>query len=174
MLQLLETSCWYFNNCITKLWAQGFYFLYLYIILFQHCFHLEQKKIIWIDSCHVLQTFQTYWFKSSTQYSLVIHSSFYTEYPVLYHPSWTSVLSQFLSLTIIYFILGVKSGSHTFLVPMSANCRPPSHQSILCILHFSPVLTKCILLAICLVCLLSLPFLAMQIADLLSKTIKSS
>ena len=55
---------------------------------------------------------------------------------------------------------------------MSANCRPPSHQSIFCILHFSPFLTKFILLAMCLVCLVSLPLLAMYIADLLYKTIK--
>ena len=79
---------------------------------------------------------------------------------------------QFSSLTIIYFILGVRSGSLTLLVPMSANCRPPSHQSILRILHFSPLLTKCILLEMCLECLVSLPFLAMHMADLLSKTIK--
>ena len=81
---------------------------------------------------------------------------------------------QFSSLTIIYFILGVRSGSLTFLVPMSANCRPPSHKSILCIFHFSPFLTKCILLAMCLVCLVSLPFLAMHMADFLSKTIKGA
>ena len=55
---------------------------------------------------------------------------------VFYHPSCTSFLSQFSSLPIIYFILGVRSGSLTFLVPMSANCRYTSHQSIFCILHF--------------------------------------
>ena len=47
-------------------------------------------------------------------------------------------------------MLGVRTGSLTFLVPMSANCRPPSHQSILCILHFSPFLTKFVILAMCL------------------------
>ena len=81
---------------------------------------------------------------------------------------------QFSSLTIIYFILGVRSGSLKLLVPIYANCRPPSHQSILCILNFYPFLTKFILLAMCLVCLLSLPFLSMHIADLLSKTIKGA
>ena len=55
---------------------------------------------------------------------------------------------------------------------MSANCRTPSHQSILCIFHFPPFLTKFILLAMCLVCLVSLPLLAMHIADLLFKTMK--
>ena len=81
---------------------------------------------------------------------------------------------QFSSLTMIYLILGVRSGSLTFLVTMSGNCRPPSHHYILSILHFSPFLTKCILLAICLVCFVSLPFLAMHMADLLSKTIKGA
>ena len=77
-------------------------------------------------------------------------------------------------LTIIYLIIGVRSGSLKFLVPMSANCRPPSHQSILCILHFSPFLTKFILLEMCMVCLVYLPFLAIHIADILSKTMKRS
>ena len=79
---------------------------------------------------------------------------------------------QFSSLTIIYFIFGVRSGSLTLLVPMSANCRPPSHHYILCILHFSPFLTKYILLAMCTVCLVSLPLLAMHIADLISRQSK--
>ena len=70
--------------------------------------------------------------------------------------------------------IGVRSGSLTFLVPMSSNCRPPSHQSIFCILHFSPFLTKCILLAMCLVCLVSLPILAMHISYLLSNIIKGA
>ena len=61
---------------------------------------------------------------------------------VLFQPSYTSALSQFSSLTIIYFILGVRSVSLTLLVPMSANFRPPSHQLILCILHFYPFLNN--------------------------------
>ena len=42
VLQLLGTSCWYRDNCIPKLWAQGSYFLYLYMVFFRHFFHLEQ------------------------------------------------------------------------------------------------------------------------------------
>ena len=42
MLQLLGTSCWYRDNCITKLWAHCSYFLYLYMVFFQHSFHSEQ------------------------------------------------------------------------------------------------------------------------------------
>ena len=84
----------------------------------------------------------------------------------------TRVLYQVSSLTMRYFILGVRSGSLTLSVPISANYRPPSHQSILCILYFSPFVKKCILLEMCLVCLVSLPFLAMHIEDLVSKAIK--
>ena len=40
--QLLGTSCWYRDNCITKLWALSSYFLYLYMVFIQHCFHPEQ------------------------------------------------------------------------------------------------------------------------------------
>ena len=42
VLQLLGTSCWYRDNCITKLWYLSSYFIYLYVVFFQHCFHLEQ------------------------------------------------------------------------------------------------------------------------------------
>ena len=85
-----------------------------------------------------------------------------------------SFLYQLSILTIIYLILGVKSGSPTFLVAMSDNHRPPSLQSILCILHFSPLITKCNLLAMCLVCLVSLPYLVIHTSDLISKTIRAS
>ena len=105
-----------------------------------------------------------------------IHSELLFLTAILYYitPLVQVLCLQFSSLTIIYFILGVRSGSLTFLVPMSANCRPPSHQSILCILHFYPLLTKCILFVMCLVCLVYLPLLAMHIAYLLSKKIKGA
>ena len=36
-------NCWeihvHHNICITKLWDQGSYFLYLYMVFLQHCFH---------------------------------------------------------------------------------------------------------------------------------------
>ena len=128
--------------------------------------------IFWIYSFYVLRTFKL--IESSPELNLV--QSYRTIVPqnilVFYHPSCASIMSQLLSLTIIYFILGVRSGSITLLVPMSSNFRPPSHQSILCLFHFYPFLTKCIILEICLVCLISLPFLAMHIADVLFKTIK--
>ena len=71
---------------------------------------------------------------------------------------------------------GVVAGLNNLSIEtaVSANCRPPSYQSILCILDFFTFLTKSIILAICLVCLVSLPFLAMHRADLLSKTIKGA
>ena len=123
---------------------------------------------------NLIKIFQTDWVKSSTQSNLVIQKSCSTDYHVLFHPSFESVMSQLSSLTIIYFILGVKSWSPTLLVAMSANYRPPSHQSIVCILHFYPFLTKFILLEIFLVCLVSLPFLSIYITDLLAKTIRGS
>ena len=120
----------------------------------------------------LIQTFQTDWVEYSTKSSLAMQNYCSIDYPVFYHPSYESVLSQLSTLTIIYFILGVKSCSPIFLVEMSANYRPPSHQSILCIFHFYPFLTKCILLAMCLVSLVSLPLLTIHISDLLSNTIR--
>ena len=84
----------------------------------------------------LIQILQTDWVESSTQSNLVIQNSCSTYYPVFCHPSCTRVLYQLSILIIIYFILGVKSGSSTLLLAMSDNFRPPSHQSILCILHF--------------------------------------
>ena len=55
VLQLLGTSCWYRDNCITKLWAHSSYFLYLYMVFLQHFFHSEQHFF------HVLWTFRTDW-----------------------------------------------------------------------------------------------------------------
>ena len=117
---------------------------------------------------NLIQTFETDWVESLTQYSLVIHNFCYIDYPVSCHHYCKSVLSQLSSLIMTYFILGFKSFSSTFLVAMSANCRPPSHQLIFFILHFSPFITKCTLIAICLVWLLSLPLLSIQSVDLLS------
>ena len=144
------------------------------MVFLQHCSHSEQ---------HCFRSGQTVFmfFEHSKLLSLVLNSIYSSHTELLFH-RLSCILSPLLykcpvsvfSITIIYFILGVRSGSLTFLVPMSANCRPPSHQSILLILHFYPFLTKCILLEMCLVCLVSLPFLAMHIADLLSKTIKGN
>ena len=53
---------------------------------------------------------------------------------------------------------------------MSDSWRPPSDHTVLCKLHFSQFLTKWILLEICLLCLMYLPFLATQI-DYLSSNI---
>ena len=113
-------------------------------------FHLEQHFFpSRIDSfqfsCHVsnlIKTFQTYFLRSSTQYSLFMKNSCSIGYPVSCHLSFTSVLSHFISLKMIYFIIVFQSFSPTFLVPKSAYCRPPSHWSILCILQFSPFLYK--------------------------------
>ena len=51
------------TSYITKLWAQGSYFIYLYIVYLQHCFNSEQNCFYsGTDSFHVLQKFQTDWF----------------------------------------------------------------------------------------------------------------
>ena len=107
-------------------------------------FHLEQRfspsitDILQCYSCvsNLVHTFQTDWVDSSTQSILFIHKSCSIDYSVSYHPSCTSTLSQLSSLTKIYFILGFKSFSPIFLVAMSANLRPLSHQSTFCIFHF--------------------------------------
>ena len=112
--------------------------LYLFIHGFISTMFSIKNNIVFIliEGFHVLRTFQTDRIESSTQSSPVIHNYCSIDYPVLYHSSCTSAMSHFSSLIIIYFILGVRSGSLTFLVPISANCRPPSHQSNLCILNF--------------------------------------
>ena len=138
----------------------------------QHCFHSEQHCFLLEQTFfNVLQTLKTDWVEYSTQSSIVIQKYCSIDYPVLCHPSCTRVLSQLSSLTIIYFILSVKLGSPTFLIAVYANCGTLSHQSLFCILHFYPFLNKCILLAMCIVCLLSLPFLAIHISELLSRHI---
>ena len=118
--------------------------------------------------------FQTDWVESSTLSNLVIENSCSTNYHLFCHTSCTSVLSRLWRLTITYFILEVKSGSPTFSVTMSANCRPPLHKSILWIFHFSPFLTKCIILAICLMSLVSLPILAIHTAEFLTNIIRGA
>ena len=75
VLQLLGTSCWYCDNCITKLWALSSYFLYLYMVFIQHCFHLEQH-CFHLDrqfSCSPNISNWLSWFV--TQSSLVIQNS---------------------------------------------------------------------------------------------------
>ena len=129
---------------------------------FQYYFHVS----------NLIQTFKTDWVEASTQSSLFIQNSCSIDYTVSCNHSCTIVMPQLSSLTMIYFILGFKSLSLTFLVTMYFNCRLPSHQSISCILQFSIFLTKCILLVMCLVWLVSLPLLAIQTADLLSNIIR--
>ena len=85
-------------------------------------------------------------------------------YPVT---SLWQVFCQLSSLTIAYPNLGSNSSSLTFLVPMFSSCRTNSYHTTLCRFHSSSFPTKCILLEMCLVCLVYLPFLSIHIADLL-------
>ena len=138
---------------------------------------LKQKSTVF-NGIFMYQTWYKY-FKligSSPQLNLVYsyRTLVPTDYPISCHSYWTSVIYQLSSLTVIYFILVFKSFSPKFLVEMSANCRPLSYQPILCIFQFSPFLKTFTLLAICLVCLVSILLLAIQKADLLPNTIKWS
>ena len=121
--------------------------------------HVYHDQLVHLDRHFSCSSNISNWLSRIPTQSILVIQNFLFFITILYYitPLVQVFCLQFSSLTIIYFILGVKSGSLTFLVPMSANCRPPSHQSILCILHFSPFLKKCILLAICLVCFVSLP-----------------
>ena len=97
---------------------------------------------------------------------IVIHTLLYNITPLV------KVFSQLSSLTIAYPNIGFNSFSLTLLVPMSANYRPPSRKNILCIFHYSPFVTKCILLEMYMVWFLFLPLLSIHIADLLSNIIR--
>ena len=75
---------------------------------------------------------------------------------------------RFSSLTRAYPNLVFSLSYITLLAPMSDSFRPPSHQTLLCKFHYLPFITICILLTMCMVFLVSLPYLAMQISDFLS------
>ena len=57
---------------------------------------------------------------------------------------------------------------------MSVSFRPPSHHTVLWKLHYSPFLTKCIILEMCLVCLMYLPFFTTNIPGLTSNIIRGA
>ena len=157
------------------MWASSSYILYLYMFFIQHYFQLEQH-CFHLDRQFSCSSNISNWLSRIPTQSSLVNSEllFFITIQYTITPLVQVFCLQFSSLTMIYLILGVRSGSLTFLVTMSANYRPPSHHYILCILHFSPFLTKCIILEIFLVYLVSLPFLAMQMEDFLSKTIKWS
>ena len=79
---------------------------------------------------------------------------------------------QFSSIAIEYPNLGFNSSSLVLLVPGYVSCRSSLHHTIVCKFHYSPFFTKFILLEMRLVCFVSLPFLDMHIADLISNIIR--
>ena len=99
----------------------------LLLSLFIHCFTSTLFSFrttfcsFWIDGFRVIWTFKL--IESSPK--LNVAYSYRTLVPqtilLLCHLSCTSVLSQFSIINIIYFILGVRSGSLTFLVLTSIN-----------------------------------------------------
>ena len=56
VLQLIGTSCWYRDNCITKLWAHRSYFLYLYMVFFQHYLHSEQHFFLFFEHSKLIES----------------------------------------------------------------------------------------------------------------------
>ena len=78
------------------------------------------------------------------------------------------VIFQLSNLTREYYNLGFNSYYLTLLITMYASCRPPSHHTFLWNFHSEPFPKKCIILAMRLVCLISLPLLAIYKADFLS------
>ena len=106
--QLLGNSCWYRDNCITKLWSLSSYFLYLYMVFIQHCFQLEQH-CFHIDRQFSCSSKISNWLsRIPTQSILVIQNSCYSELfctlsPLLYKCSVFS--SQLLPLYISFLML---------------------------------------------------------------------
>ena len=74
------------------------------------------------------------------------------------------VFCHLSSLTIVYSNLVLIWSPLTLLVTIYGSFRPPSHHTVLCILHSSQFRTKLILLKMHLVCLVSLPFLSIHTA----------
>ena len=112
------------------------------------------------------------WILKSIQLS---HSEHIVLYNLL-HPitQLVKVLCTFSSLTIAYPNLGFNSSSLMFLVPMSSNYRSTLYHTVLCIFNSSPFSIECIILEICLLCLVSLPFLATNKDDLLSNIMRGA
>ena len=113
--------------------------------------------------------------KISNSLSLVINSiqSSHSEhifiqtllYPITH--IW-QVFCQLSSLTIACPNLGFNSYSLTSLVPIYDSWRPPSQHTVLCRLYYSPFITRWIFMSVCLVCLISLPFLDIHTSELIS------
>ena len=139
------------------------FIIYLYMVLLTLVPYLFQNSF----QCF-LQHFKT--MKSSPYKLNPVNSSEHLALQTLLYPitPLVQVLYQLSSLTIVYSNLLFNSPSLTFLVPMSANCIPSSHHTVLWIIHSFPFITKCILLTMCLVCFVSLPLLAIHTDYLIS------
>ena len=119
---------------------------------------------------HDFSSFQTHW-TCKTQYSKFIRT-LVLQNLLSSITSLLKVFCRFSSLTIAYHNLGLNSSCLPFLVLMSTNVRPISHHTFLCIFHYSPFITKRILLETCMVCLVSLPLLSRHKDDLLSNIMR--
>ena len=108
--------------------------------------------------------------------SIQLSRSEHTFLQTLLHPitPTVKVFCLLSSITIEYPNIWYNSYSLTFLVPMSVSCKPTSHHTFFWKLHSSPFITKLIILEIFPVCLMSLPLLAIQVADLPSNIIRDA
>ena len=113
VLQLLRASCWYCDNCITKLWAHCSYYLYLYMVFCQHCFHSEQHFF------PVLRTFHTDWVLAGPQSSLVIHNYWSIDYSCIMSALIISVI--WYHVTSLRELIRIKLFLHWYL---SDWCKP--------------------------------------------------
>ena len=143
--------------------------LYLYMVflaLFSHGFQnsfqccIQHFKPIESSTCQINPV--------DSSENFVLHNFLYHITPIV------KVLCKFSSITMSYPNLGLNSYSTTLLVPMSENLRPTSHHTVLCIFHSSRFLTKCIIMAMCMVCLVSFSLLDIHTSYLLSTIIRGA
>ena len=81
-------------------------------------------------------------------------------------------LCQFSSLTVSYPNPGFNLSYLKCLVPVSDSFKPPSHHTVLCKLNFLPFLKDFIPMGMCMVCLVSLPFLTIHTSYFLSNIMR--
>ena len=76
-------NCWELhvhNICITKLWALRSYFIYLHGFLLTLFYSITVQFSMFFHVSNLIQIFKTGWVDPSTQSSLVIYNSCYTDY----------------------------------------------------------------------------------------------
>ena len=140
---------------LSQLFINGF--LDIFFTQFLHGFQTVFNMLI---------TYKIHWFDSSEH--LVLQTLLYSVY------LFVQLLSQLSSLTIVYSKLVFNASSITLFFPIPEIFRTPSHHTVLWRLHSSPFPMKYIFLQKWLVWLVSLTFLYIHTAYLLSNMIRVS